>query len=91
MVDHHHLAMLDVADKARADHVEGAGLRSEDRMAIQIAEDEGADAQGIADADQLLVGDGHKGVATLDLPQGVDETVHEARPAGPGDQVQDHF
>ena len=40
----------------RADHVERAGLRGQDRAAVEVAEHQRADAERIARADQLLVG-----------------------------------
>ncbi len=60
-------AVLDVAHEARADDVERAGLRGKDRAAVEVAEHKGADAERIARADQLLVGQADKGVGALDL------------------------
>ena len=51
------LAVLDVAHEARADNVERAGLRRQNVAAVEFAEDERADAERIARADQLLVGE----------------------------------
>ena len=56
LVEHHDLAVLDVAHEARADDVERAGLRGEDRAAVELAEHQRADAERVARADQLLVG-----------------------------------
>ena len=44
--DHHHLAVLDVAHEAGADHVQGAGLRGEHRLAVQIAQHQGRMPRG---------------------------------------------
>ena len=76
-VDDHHLAVLDVADEFRPDDVERAGLRAEDRAALELAEHERADAERIARADQLRVGQRHERVRALDLGQGLDETVDD--------------
>jgi hypothetical protein len=54
--EHHHLAVLDVAHEAGADDVERAGLRRQDRAAVELAQHQRADAERIAGADQLLVG-----------------------------------
>ena len=53
--DDDHLAGLDVAHEARADDVEGAGLRGEDIGAVEIAEHQRPDAERIAAADHLLL------------------------------------
>ena len=89
MVDDHHFTVLDVPDKAGTDHVQGTGFRRQDGMAIQVAQDQRPYTERVSNADQLLVGDRHQGIAALDLPQGVDEPIHEAGPAGPRDEVQD--
>ena len=68
-VDDDDLAVLDVADELRADDVERAGLRAEDRAAVELAEHERADAERIARADQLLVGQRDESVGALDLGQ----------------------
>src|ERR1700684_2048146 len=52
-VDDHDFAVLDVADVFRPDDVEGAGLRTQDRAAVEFAEHERADAERVAGADQL--------------------------------------
>ena len=49
-------AVLDVADVLGADDVERAGLRRQDRAAVELAEHQRPDAERIARADQLLVG-----------------------------------
>ena len=48
------LARIDVPHETRADEVERAGLRREDRRAVEIAEDERADPDGVARADKPL-------------------------------------
>jgi len=81
--------MLDVAHEARADHVQGAGLRRQHRLAVQVAQHQRADAQRIAHADQFLVGQRHQGVAALDLTDRVDEPVDDPRLPRTGDQMKD--
>ena len=78
VVEHHHLAVLDVADIFRADDVERAGLRGEDRAAVERAEHQRADAERIAGADQLLVGHADEGIGAFELAQALDEAVDEA-------------
>ena len=81
LADHHHLAVFDIPHKARADDVQGAGFRGQHRLALEFAENQGSDAEGIAHPDQLLVGHRHQGVAALDLGEGVDEPIdHLATP-----------
>ncbi len=80
-VDDHHFAVLDVADEFRPDDVERAGLRAEDRAALELAEHERADAERIARPDQLLVGQSHERVRALDFGQSLDETVDDLGPA----------
>ena len=72
------LAVLDVAHVARADDVERAGLRGQDRAAVELAQHQRADAERVARADQLLVGQRDQRVGALDLAQRVDEAVDEA-------------
>ena len=75
--DHHDLAVLDIADEAGADDVERAGLRGEDVTAVELAQHQRADAQRVAGADQLLVGQRHQGIGALDLLDRLDEAVDE--------------
>ena len=65
------LAVLDFADIARADDVEGAGFRGEDRTAVEFADHQRADAERIARADQLFVGERDEGVGAFELAQRV--------------------
>jgi hypothetical protein len=89
--DDDHLAVVDVADECGADHVERAGLRRQDVGAVELAEHQRADAQRVAHADQLLVGQGDQGVAALDLGHRVDEAVDHLGLPRAGDQVKDHL
>ena len=78
LVEHHDFAVLDVAHVFRADDVERAGLRGEDRVAVELADHQRADAERIARADQLLVGEADEGIGAFELAQRVDEAVDEA-------------
>ena len=91
LVEHHDFAVLDVAHIFGADDVERAGFRREDRAAVELAEHQRADAERIAGADQLLVGEADKGIGAFELAQAVDEAVDEAVAGGFRHQMQDHF
>ena len=91
LVEHHDLAVLDVAHVVRADDVERAGLRGEDRAAVELAEHQRADAERIARADQLLVGQADEAIGAFELAQALDEAVDEAVAARARDQMQDHL
>ena len=80
-VDHDHLAVLDVADEFRADDIERAGFRAEDRAAVEFAEHQRTNAERVARADQLLVGQRYEGVGAFDLGQRLDEAIDDPRPA----------
>ena len=90
-VDHHHFAVLDVADEFRSDDVERAGLRAKNRAAIELAEHKRADAERIARADELLVGQRHQRVGALDLSQSLDEAIDDLGPARAGREQQHDF
>ena len=89
--DDHHLAVLDIAHEFGTDDVERAGLGGEDVVTVEFAQHERADAERVPCADQHGVGEADQRIGPLDLPQGVDEAVDEARFAGPGDEVEDHL
>ena len=75
----------------RADDVERAGLRGEDRAAVELAEHQRADAERIARADQLLVGQADEGIGAFELAQALDEAVDEAVAPRARHQMQDHL
>ena len=91
LVEHDDLAGLDVADIFGADHVERAGLRRQDRAAVEFAQHQRANAERIAGADQLLVGHRHQRIGALDRAQRLDEAVDEAAALRLRHQMQDHF
>ncbi len=86
-----HFAILDVADILGPDHVERAGLRAEDRLAVEFAHHQRADPHRVARRDQLGAGDGEHGIAAFHLPNGVDEAVGGRAVARAGDEVQHHL
>ncbi len=65
------LAVLDVAHVLRADDVERAGLGGQDRAAVELAEHQRPDAERIARADQLLVGEADEGVGAFEHAAGL--------------------
>ena len=91
LVEHHDLAVLDVAHVFGADDVERAGLRRQDRAAVEGADDQRADAERIARADQLLVGQPDEGIGAFELAQALDEAVDETVAARARHQMQDHL
>ena len=91
LVEHHDLAVLDVADVFGADDVERAGLGGEDRAAVELADHQRADAERIARADQLLVGEPDERIGAFERAQPLDEAVDEAVALGARDQMQDHL
>ena len=90
-VDHHHFAVLDVANEFRPDDVERAGLGAEDRAAVQFAQHQRADAERIARPDELLVGQRDQRIGALDLGQGLDEAIDDPWPARAGREQEHHF
>ena len=91
LIEHDDLAGLDVADIFRADDVECAGFRGQDRATVEFAQHQGTDAERIAGADQLFVGHRYQGIGAFDGAQRLDEAVDEAGALRLRHQVQDHF
>ncbi|MNC34730.1 hypothetical protein D3C75_831820 [compost metagenome] len=89
LVDDDDFAVLDVADEGGADGVQGAGLGRQHPGLADLAQDQGADAQGVTGADHLVTGLGDQGVAALDAAQGVDEALDDLGLTAAGDQVKD--
>ncbi len=58
-------------------------------MTVEHADHQRADAERIAGADQLLVGQRHERVGAFERAQPVDEAVDEPVALGTGDQMQD--
>src|SRR5690606_36186559 len=90
-VDDDQLARLDIAYKLGAEDVQRTGLGGEDRRALQVAQHQRPDAPGIAHADQLLRGQCHQRVGTLDLFEGIDDAIHHGRLAAQRYQMRDDF
>ena len=79
VVDDDQLARLDVAEEARADHVERDGLRGEDRRFAELAHDQRPDAERIAAGDQPFLGQHDQRISALDLLQRVGQPVERRR------------
>ena len=89
--DHHNFAIVDLADKFSADDVKRAGFRGEDIGLAVTAEDQRAQADGVACADQLLAGDADEGITAFNLVHGIDQAFNKALLRAARDQVEDHF
>ena len=85
-IDDHDLAGFDLEDELGVDEIEGAGLAGEDVGAIELAEDEGPEAEGIADADDLALAHDDEGKGALDLAQGAEDAGGGVRL---GEEVED--
>src|SRR5262245_53411457 len=83
-----HLSRFDVADVVRADQVESAGLRCEDRGAVEFAHAERAESAWVAHGyDALGRGEKHRESALIVL-QGLDDRVDDVALPGARDPVQ---
>ena len=89
--DHHHFAVLHLAHELGADDVERAGLGGQHPGLAELAEDQRPDAEGIARADQLLMGEADQRIGAFDLEQGLDQLLDEALLLAPRDEMQDHL
>ena len=85
------LAVFDVAHILRADDVERAGLRREDRTAVELAEHQRPDAERVARADELLVGEADEGIGAFEHAQPLDEAIDEAVAVRARHEMQDHL
>ena len=56
---------------------------AEDRAPVELAQHQGTDAERIASADQLVVGQRDEGVSAFDLGQRLDEAIDDSAPARP--------
>ncbi len=71
-------AVLDLAEKFGADHVERACLGSQHVRRAEPADDQRADADRIARADHHVVGQADERVRAFDLPDRIDEAFDDA-------------
>ena len=78
LVEHENLAVFHVADVLRADDIERAGFRGEDRAAVEFAQHQRPDAERVAGADKFFVGQADEGVGAFEQAQPLDEPVDEA-------------
>ena len=74
------LAVLDLAQELGADDVERAGLGGEHVGGAEPAQDQRADADGVAGADQHVVGQADEGIGAFDLADRLDEALDDAAP-----------
>ena len=81
----------DLAHEPRADDVERAGLRDENRRAVEVAEQQRPDAERVAAADQLLLGERDQREGAFDLAQRVDHPLDERSAVAGGDQMDDRL
>lgn len=65
LVDDDHFAGFDIADEGGADEVEGAGFGGQDQLVVEAAEGEGAEAEGIPNADELIERHDDEGIGRL--------------------------
>ena len=87
--DHHHLAILHLAHEVGADDVERTGLGCEHPGLAETPKDERPDAERIARADELLVGETDQRVGAFDLQQRLDEFLHEQTFLAARDKMED--
>ena len=89
--NHHDFAIFDFADELRSDDVKGAGFRAENVGVVQLAEDQWADAEGIAGADQFIVGERHQGIGAFQGAERIDVAFDNTVLLRPCNQMQNHF
>src|SRR5579862_3028940 len=90
-VENDDFAIFDIAHVLGADDIERTGFGGEDRTAVELSEHQRPDAQRVARADQLLVGEAHESVRALEQLQALDKAVDEAIAMGPCHEMQDHL
>ena len=89
VVDDDDLAGFHVADEFGADDVERARFRRQDPGFAQPSQDQRPHPVGIAQSDQLFLGDADQGIGAFDLGQGVGHAVDDAPVFADRDQVDD--
>src|SRR6186997_2618949 len=89
--DHHHFAILDLAQEFGADDVERTGLGGEHPRFAELSQHQRSDAVRIARADELLVGETYQSVCAFNLEQGLDEFLDKSPFFAAGDEVEDNF
>jgi hypothetical protein len=89
--DDHDLAIIDLAHELRPDDIKRAGFRRKHICVLQLAEHQRAQAQRIACANQLLVGNRDQRVAAFNLQERVNEPFDETLFAAARHQMHDHL
>ena len=90
-VEDQDFAILDIADILRADDVERASFGGEDRTAVELAEHQRPNAERVARADQLLVGEADEGVGAFEHAQALDQAIDKAVAVRARHQMKDHL
>jgi hypothetical protein len=88
VINHHDFAILDFTNELRADDVQRAGLGTQDVRITELAQDQWADAERIAGADQLLVGECHEGVGAFEAAERIDVALDQFSAWRARDEVQ---
>ncbi len=90
-VDHRDLAPLHVAHVLGAQQVEGAGLAGDDPGAVDPADRQRTEAQGVADRDHAPGDERDQGVGAAQKAQGIDQRVDHVGRSRARRQVQDRL
>ena len=89
--DDDNFAVLDLADELGADDIESAGLGGQHVGFADAAQDQRTDTDGVAGADQGVVGKTDESIGAFDLADGLDEALDDAPPLGARQQMEDDF
>src|SRR6266851_7070407 len=94
--DAHHFAGLDLADVLRVEEIEGTGFGCDEpgieaAGGSEFAENERAEAAGIADGVELVLREDEKGVGAFDLIEGVADGPGKIARLRTGDEMDDDF
>jgi hypothetical protein len=74
---HHDFAVFNFADELCTDDVKRTGFRTENVGAVQFAQNKRANAEGIARANQFLVGEGHQGIGSFETAERINVAVND--------------
>src|SRR5690606_26890075 len=86
--DHHNLAVLHLPYELGADDIECARLGREHVGRAKATDYKRAEANGIARADEHVIGQTHEGIGALDLAQGFDKALDDSPLLRAGDEVE---
>ena len=88
-VDDDHFARFDVAHETRPQDVERAGLRGQHVGAVEVAQDQRTHPQGVAYADERVVGEGDERIGAHHPPERVDEAAGHVVGVGQRHEMHD--